>query len=79
LKYRIREIRVSKGLTTCEVAEKAEITRATLWRIEIGSQDAKISTLQRIADVLGVTVNDLFLRADGQYTEQPIEGDYDDT
>jgi transcriptional regulator with XRE-family HTH domain len=70
LKNRIREIRVAKGITTCEMAEKAGITRATLWRIESNNHDIRISTLRCIADVLGVTVNDLFLPDDGQYTDR---------
>ena len=65
MKYRIREIRESKGMTVFYLAEKAGLTRATLWRIECEGQDAKASTLQRIADVLGVGIEDLFLRDDG--------------
>lgn len=65
MKYRIREIRESKGMTVFYLAEKAGITRATLWRIECEGQDAKASTLQRIADVLGVGIEELFLRDDG--------------
>ena len=65
MKYRIREIRESKGIPVYSLAEKAGITRATLWRIECEGQDAKASTLQRIADVLGVGIEDLFLRDEG--------------
>lgn len=61
MKYRVREIRKEKGLTTYELAEKAGITRATLWKIELGEADAKISTLQSIANVLNVGVEELFL------------------
>jgi transcriptional regulator with XRE-family HTH domain len=65
LKYRIREIRIEKGLTTYELAEKAGITRMALWRIETNQSDAKASTLQNIADVLGVGIEELFLRDEG--------------
>lgn len=65
LKYQIREIRIEKGLTTYELAQKAGITRMALWRIETNQSDAKASTLQSIAAVLGVGIEELFLRDDG--------------
>lgn len=65
LRYRIREIRKEKGLTTYELAQKAGITRVALWRIENNQSDAKASTLQNIADVLGVGIEELFLRDEG--------------
>lgn len=65
MRYRIREIRKEKGLTTYELAQKAGITRVALWRIENNQSDAKASTLQSIADVLGVGIEALFLREDG--------------
>lgn len=60
--FRIREIRMSKGMTQTDLAKKANITRATLWRLETGEDyDPSVNTLKRIADVLNVTLIDLIL------------------
>lgn len=60
--FRIREIRMSKGMTQTDLAKKAEITRATLWRLETGEDyDPSVNTLKRIADALNVTLSDLIL------------------
>lgn len=60
--YRIKEIRESKGMTQTELAEKAGVARATIWKLE--TDDAAVtmtSTLQKIAAALGVTLEDIFL------------------
>lgn len=60
--FRIREIRMSKGMTQTDLAKKAEITRVTLWRLETGEDyDPSVNTLKRIADALNVTLSDLIL------------------
>jgi transcriptional regulator with XRE-family HTH domain len=56
----VRHLRRRAGLTQSELAEKAAISRATLARIEAERVDPAASTLRRLADALGVTVNDLF-------------------
>ena len=61
MKYRIREIRESKGMTAVELAAKSNICRASLWRIEANGTEAKVGTLKRIADALGVGLEELFL------------------
>lgn len=60
--FKIREIRMSKGMTQADLAKKANITRATLWRLE-GDKgyDPSVHTLQRVADALNVTLSDLIL------------------
>ena len=60
--YRIREIRESKGMTQAELCDKSGITRATIWKLETGENEVTTSrTLLKIAEVLGVTVGELFL------------------
>jgi transcriptional regulator with XRE-family HTH domain len=60
--YRIREIRESKGITQTELSERSGVARATIWRLESGEEEVTTSkTLLKIAEVLGVTVGELFL------------------
>lgn len=54
---RIREIRLEKGLTQKQVAEKAGMADSAIRKYESGKQHPKIETLQRISMALGV---DLF-------------------
>lgn len=65
MQYRIREIRESRHMTQTELAEKAGIARATLWKLETGEDEITTTkTLANIATVLGVSVSDLFLPAE---------------
>lgn len=60
--YRIKQIRESRGMTQTELAEKAGVARATIWKLE--TDDAAVtmtSTLQKIALALDVTLEDIFL------------------
>lgn len=60
--YRIREIREQKGISQAELCEKTGITRATIWRLETEPDAVTTSkTLCKISDVLGVTIDELFL------------------
>lgn len=56
---RIRIARLSRDLTQERVYLAAGVGRATFQKIEAGTSDARISTLLRIARVLGVHVADL--------------------
>lgn len=60
--YRIKELREERGMTQTELAEKAGVARATIWKLETGEDEITTTkTLIRIAEALGVGVNDLFL------------------
>lgn len=60
--YRIRELREERGMTQTELAEKSNVTRATIWKLETGKDEITTTkTLMKIAEALGVSVNDLFL------------------
>ena len=56
--------RRARGLTQADLAERAGITQAALSRYENGLREPEIDALQRVADVLGVTV--LFLKQAGR-------------
>lgn len=55
---RIREIMLEKGISVNEMSEKLGITRQSFYSIVNGNPT--ISTLTKIAEILGVTVKKLF-------------------
>lgn len=57
----VKEIRTKKGLTQTELCRKANISRATLCKIESGSAESiKTSTAANIANALGMQANEIF-------------------
>ena len=57
--YRIREVRESKGVTQSFLALSAQVSQPYLSDLEYNRRGAKPETLKRIADVLGVDVEEL--------------------
>lgn len=57
---RIRELRVKRNLTQEFVAEEIDIKPANYSRIENGISYPKPENLEKICDVLGLKVKDLF-------------------
>ena len=56
----IRDLRRAHGLTIADIAEKAEISRGMLSRIENGQTASSLEGLNRIARALGVSLATLF-------------------
>ena len=57
---KIRKVRLSKGMTLAQVAEKIGWSKANLSNLERGVQKGmKVDTLQRIAAAMGVKAKDL--------------------
>jgi transcriptional regulator with XRE-family HTH domain len=56
---RIRVRRIRENMTQERVFLEARVARSTYQQIEAGTADARISTLMKIAHVLGVHVTDL--------------------
>ena len=52
----IKEKRLSLNLRMDDVAERAGITRATLYAIEKGSENYTVSSLLKVIDVLGMSL-----------------------
>lgn len=52
----IRSLRLKKGFSQARLAMLASTTQAHIARIENGSTDCQVGTLQRVADALGVDV-----------------------
>jgi transcriptional regulator with XRE-family HTH domain len=59
----IKELRIKKGMTQEELAEKTELSARTIQRIENGEVDPRAYTLQMIAKALGVDY-ELFVESD---------------
>ncbi len=56
---RLREWRERRALTQRELAAKAGMTVSTVNRIENGLQEARISSLRKLAEALGVEPDEL--------------------
>lgn len=56
----IKKIRKKKGLSQDKLAKLADVTHTTLVKLEAGANDnPTIKTLNKIADALGVSLDDL--------------------
>jgi putative transcriptional regulator len=53
---KLKKIRVAKGLNQTELAKKARVSRAYVFRLEAGGSDPTVGVLQRLAKALGVPV-----------------------
>ncbi len=60
---RVAEMRLKLGLTQDALAERAGVTGGYIRQIEGGWKNMRVSTLCRIADVLGCETADLFKTA----------------
>ena len=56
----LKEARLKAGLTQLQLAQRAGITERCYWNYEAGKRAPNIYAGQRIAEVLGVDVKDLF-------------------
>lgn len=64
MRSRLREIRLTHGMTQQEVAAAAEIERVTYTNIELGNKNPSFAVAARIKKVLGYKDDDIFLDAD---------------
>jgi transcriptional regulator with XRE-family HTH domain len=56
---RIRDMRVARGISQAQLAKDAKLSAPGLFAIERGSINPQLSSLQRVAKVLGCTVREL--------------------
>lgn len=63
---RIRALRRERGLTAQELADRCDIERSNLSRIEAGRSNVTLRTLCVISRMLGVAVRDLLPRSGEQ-------------
>lgn len=57
---RIKQIRNEKNISQQDLAAKCNFEKSNLSRLEAGRTDAKLSTLEKVAKGLGVTLKELF-------------------
>lgn len=58
---KIREVRISKGMSQVELAKKSGVSRFTIIALENGSlTNTHFTTLHKISKALEVTIDDLF-------------------
>ena len=62
---RLAEVRQAHGMTQEQLAEATGVHRVTIARIETGDVSPKAETLKRLADALGVLVDDLMTQGAG--------------
>jgi DNA-binding XRE family transcriptional regulator len=60
----LRAARQARGLLQDDVAERAEASRSLVALAELGYRRPAVETLARIADVVGVSLDDLFVPED---------------
>jgi transcriptional regulator with XRE-family HTH domain len=61
----LRRLRKERGLEQAELAERARSSQQTISDIERGKRDPRESTLEKLAEALGVSVGALFADGDG--------------
>lgn len=75
---RIKELRKSKGYTQDFFAELVDIWTANISNIETGKSSSTPENLLKIANVLGVTPNDLYMVKHLKSKEDIIKEMFDD-
>jgi transcriptional regulator with XRE-family HTH domain len=69
LGQRIRQLRKEKKLTLVEIAQKTGVAQATLSRIETGTMIGTVESHEKIAEVLGVGLAELYSGVDSRYEQ----------
>lgn len=59
---RVAELRTAEGMTQEQLAERAEVTVQYLQRVESGRENLTVKSILRLAELLEVTVIDLFAK-----------------
>lgn len=63
---RLRELRKSQALSQRDLAEKSDVSHATISRLELGHQKPTHKTVRKLADALGVEPHELLERGPGE-------------
>lgn len=69
---RIRALRVAKGLTQEQVAEKMNCTRQKYARIEKGLIDISYASITTIADILGIKAEEITSAVNNVEEKEPM-------
>ena len=65
----IRRLRKDKKLTLVEISKKTGVAQATLSRIETGTMIGTVESHQKIADVIGVSLAELYSGVDPRHDQ----------
>lgn len=60
----LREMRIKKGLSQSDVAEKLQVKRSTVSMWETGGSFPRADKLPQLARLLGCTIDELFEKGD---------------
>ena len=63
---KLKQLRLTKGLSVRALAKKAEMSYTYLSNVENGKADPSLSTLTRLAATLGVSVSELVKSPQGK-------------
>lgn len=66
LGYRIRLLREDRGLSQSDFAYRIGINRSYLSGVENGKRNLTVDILARMADILGITLSELFEGVDAE-------------
>ena len=73
----LRGLRKAKGFTLEELAERAEISTSYLSHIERGTRQAPLTTLENLAQILGINLYELFGSAKSEILVREEHSPYD--
>ena len=68
MKNNLKELRIKRCLSQSALAKAAGTTRKTIYAIETGNQDIRISLAHKLAVNLGCSIEDLYDFQDGVHT-----------
>jgi putative transcriptional regulator len=64
VKNRLKVLRAERGWSQQDLAERLEVSRQSVNAIETGRYDPSLPLAFRIADVFGMTIEDIFQRGE---------------
>ena len=68
---KIKDVRISKGMTQEELSKRSGVSRVTIIGLENGKiRNSKTDTLRQIAEALDMTMDALFFDEDVRHNEQ---------
>lgn len=69
--WNLKRIRVDRALSQERLALESSIDRSYVGRVERGSENVTVSTLEALAGVLGIEVIELFRAVDAEAVKPP--------
>lgn len=70
---KLKQLRVSKNITTYELSELTGIPQSTISKMENGKRKIEAESLQKLADALSVSVNEFFDEEDNKSIKEKTD------